>query len=57
MIAPEPAGPPAEGGSLIEDLELGHLGRLDVLDADLGGELLDDAEQIGAGGEPGRVRP
>ena len=31
------------------DFQLGHLGRLDVLDADLGGELLDDAQQIGPG--------
>ena len=32
----------------VDDLQLRHLGRLDVLDADLGGELLDDAEQVGA---------
>ena len=31
----------------IEDFELRHLGRLDVLDADLGGELLDEPEEVG----------
>ena len=31
---------------LADDFQLGHLGRLDVLDADLGGELLDDCQEI-----------
>src|SRR5262249_43282666 len=30
-------------GPSADDLQLGHLGGLDVLDADLGGELLDHA--------------
>jgi hypothetical protein len=30
-------------GSSADDLQLGHLGGLDVLDADLGGDLLKDA--------------
>ena len=40
-------------GDQLQDLELRHLGRLDVLDADLGGELLDDAEQVGPRGRAG----
>ena len=43
----------SETDRLVEDLQLGHLGRLDVLDADLGGELLDDAQQIGPGRRAG----
>src|SRR5271157_4348740 len=31
---------------LVQDFELGHLRRLDVLDADLGRELLDDAQKV-----------
>src|SRR5579883_2405271 len=37
----------------VQDFELRHLGRLDVLDADLSGELLDHAEQVRPGGGAG----
>src|SRR5262249_51157251 len=43
-----------DGSKLIQDLKLGHLGSLDVLDADLRGELFDDAQEVGAGERPGR---
>src|SRR5262245_14399224 len=33
-----------------DDLQLGHFGGLDVLNTDLGGELLDDPQEVRAGG-------
>ena len=38
---------------LADHLQLGHLRRLDVLDADLRGELLDDSEEIRSRGRAG----
>ena len=38
--------PPSKILASVQDLQLRHLWRLDVLNADLRGELLDDPEQI-----------
>ncbi len=44
------------GYSLTDDLQLRHLGRLDVPDTDLGGELFDDVQEIRPRGRAGKKR-
>ena len=42
----QPRPPRISQLNLTDDFQLGHLGRLDVLDADLSGELFDDTQEI-----------